>query len=432
MYIRRDYSQPFFSTRRRRRTSLRFIFLYALFIGGFLLFVSWQFPRLQLVALDAVGMAPTPTPFASTFAQQGYDLFLAGKLEASAASYMQAVSQQPNNVNYLYEYGRVLIELDRDAAPALGRELGDAEMALQLADEAIEAAPQDPRGYALKARALIWMGDSAAAIPVALSGIEMDSGFAPLYAALAMAYTYIGRYQQGLDYGEQAVTLDPMSVEAHRAFAVSLIWVGLRDEAIRELEDAININPYVTNPYFELAGQYVASNLYEEAVATYEKVLSMDGRNVKAFLRLCEVYSRVGEDRQAEGYCDDALQYNTSDDALRAATYRQLGEVNYKRRNYEGAIENFEACAALGSEQLQCYYLRGLAHYYLGQCDEAWTVLQDSLVRVSLLAEKEPVLSATQEGLRLVTVSCAAYSGRGIPTIEPTAIPPTPIGGIGG
>src|SRR6266545_4181299 len=108
MQIKRDYSQPFFGTRRRRRTGTRFIFMYGLLLGGFLVFVSSQFDRLQLAALDVVGMAPTPTPFASTWAQQGYDLYAQGKVELAAAAFKQAVSQQPNNVNYLYEYGRML------------------------------------------------------------------------------------------------------------------------------------------------------------------------------------------------------------------------------------------------------------------------------------------------------------------------------------
>ena len=115
MQIKRDYSQPFFSNRRRNRVTGRFLFFYGLLIGGILVFVTSQFGRLQLMALDVVGLAPTATPFASTWAQQGYDLFLKGRMEEAAAAYANAVSQQPDNINYLYEYGRTLIELDRAA-----------------------------------------------------------------------------------------------------------------------------------------------------------------------------------------------------------------------------------------------------------------------------------------------------------------------------
>ncbi|MEL7234619.1 MAG: hypothetical protein AAGK74_08985, partial [Chloroflexota bacterium] len=89
-----------------------------------------------------------------------------------------------------------------------------------------------------------------------------------------------------------------------------------------------------------------------------------------------------------------------------------------------------------GGEEIQCWYLRGLAHYYLGQCDDAWAVLEDALRQVSDTSDNprpadDPVVSAIREGLRLTTVSCARYSGRAVPTaLPPTPIPPTPIGGF--
>jgi superkiller protein 3 len=428
MQIKRDYSQPFFGSRRRRRVGNRMLFLYGLFMGGFLMFVSAQFSRLQLMALDVVGMAPTPTQFASTWASQGYELFLKGKLEDASTAFAQAVSQQPDNVSYLYEYGRMLIELNRPAEPDKGRPKADVDMALELGDHAIEVAPNDPRSYALKAKALVWKDDSATAIPVALTGLELDASFAPLYAVLARAYTDIGRYQQGLDYGSKAVDLDPMDMDTHRSYAVTLIWVGLRQKAVEQLEDAITINPNLTSPYFELAIQYIALGKYEQAVATYEKILSLEPRNARALLRLCEAYTQVGQLSQAQGYCEDALAINPD----YPQAHRQLGMVKYRRRNYEGAIEEFNQCVKLGSSEIECYYLRGLANYYLGNCDQAWTTLEESVRRINALPVKEPILSETKEGLRLVTVSCPAYSNRALPTIEPTAVQPTPLGGVGG
>jgi superkiller protein 3 len=308
-------------------------------------------------------------------------------------------------------------------------ELGDYERAIELADRAIQIAPGDPRGYALKTKALVWADQPADAIPVGVAGLEVDSNYAPLYAALARAYTNIGRYQQGLSYGERAVELDPMDADAHRSYAYALIWVGRREDAIAQLEDAIAINPNLTAPYFELAINYLALDQDELAIATYERILSLQPRNARAYLRLCETYFKVGQNSQAQGYCEDALDI----DPTYAAAYRQLGMVMYNRRNYEGAIENFDKCVENGSTEIQCWYLRGLAHYYLGQCDEAWTILQESLPMAEQLVEKEPIVNAIREGLRLVTVSCPGYTGRALPTpIPPTAIPPTPIGSVGG
>ncbi len=425
MQIKRDYSQPFFSSRRRSRVNGRFLFFYGLLIGGFLVFVSSQFGQLQLVALGAVGLAPTPTAFASTWASQGYDMFLQGKMEEAAAAYAQAVSQEPDNINYLYEYGRTLIELDRTANLVQNRPKSDSEIASEVGDHAIEVAPQDVRAYTLKAKALVWLDDSQSAIPFALKGFEINNNFSPLLAVLARAYTDIGRYQQGLDYGQAAVDADPKNVDAHRGFAIALILVGRRDEAIRELEDAININPNLAAPYFELAGQYKGANRLEDAIASYEKVLSIQPRNAKALLRLCETYTQVGQNEQAEGYCDDAL---TIDPAY-ADAYKARGGVRFRRRNYEDAIVDFKACQANDSTAIECYYQQGLAYYYIGgpaNCDSAWTLLTEAQ---GTKPPPEPtIMTIIQTGLQLVTQNCVKYTNRVLPTIEPTVVVPTPIG----
>jgi tetratricopeptide (TPR) repeat protein len=104
-----------------------------------------------------------------------------------------------------------------------------------------------------------------------------------------------------------------------------------------------------------------------------------------------------------------------------------LGQLQYNRRNYESAIDSFNNCVAYGSNEIECYYIRGLAHYFLGQCDEAWVILQDSLN----YAVQDPIINAINIGLYNVTQRCAGYENQSLPTpIPPTPIPPTPIGGI--
>ena len=432
MQIKRDYSQPFFSDRRRRRSVWRWLLLYVLVIGAFLFFVDSQFSQLQMMALDMIGQAPPPTPFASELATQAMERFRTGDLHGAAQLLRRAVMQQPTNVDYMYEYGRILLELGLDEPQYY-------EEAVQVGDQAIQASARDPRGYALKARALDLTGDPANAVPVAQAGLQYDRSFAPLYVALASAYLRIDRYDVALESAERAIDLDPLDPSARRVYAYTLIWVGRREEALNQLEEAVALNPNLASPYFELASMYRTMGLqdpnggveyYALAIATYEQVLAMQPNNAKAYLRMCEAYTQVGEHRRGQGYCDDALALNPN----YAQAYRALGQTQYPQRNYEGAIESFERCVELGSQEIECYYLRGLAHYYLGQCNEAWDILSDALVRERARwtgsDEDNPVIRSIFEGLRLVTVSCEAYRGQALPQ-PPTAtpIPPTPIGG---
>lgn len=434
MQIHRDYSQPFFSNRRKRRHLWRWLILYVLLLGGFLFFVDSQFNQIQHAVLEAVGMAPPPTPFASELATTAMERYLAGNLPDAANLLRQAVSQQPQNVDYLYEYGRILLELGGDV-PSYYQE------AVTIGDRAIEANPNDPRGYALKTRALDLSGDPANAIPVGQAGLNVDRNFAPLYAALSSAYRSIDRYDTALENARRAIELDPTDPSSRRIYAYALVWVGRTDEAIDQLEQAVQLNPNLAGPYFELAGLYraragqsedtvMAQELYASSIALYEQILAMQPENARAYLRLCDAYFEARENRRASDYCLEAVTINPQ----YAQAWASLGQTQYSQRNYEGAIESFEQCVALAGDDadIRCYYLRGLAHYYLGDCDEAWDILSDSVerIRAGSSDETNPVLLASQEGLRLVTVSCPAYTNRPLPTaIPPTAIPPTPIGG---
>lgn len=411
--IKRDYNKPFFSNRKRGLSGVP-LFLFGLVIGGIivglLFIVTQQYDKMQYMALDALGIAPTPTLFASQHGEKGLQLYNEGRIDEALKEFEIAVQQRPDDIDYLYEYGKILIELDRydDAVP--------------IGDRAIQVAPDDVRGYALKARSLMW-SDPGTAIPTAVTGLEINPNYAPLHAALAVAYTNIGRYAEGLQRGITAIDLDPLSAFSHRAYSIPLIYTGRNSQAIEQLEEAVAINPNLTPPYFELAAQYRAIDFPEMAVGVYRRVLEIDPDNAKAYLRMCETYASVGEFLTGSGFCETALEI----DSEYASAWRMLGQLQYSRRNYEGSIDSFNNCVKFGSTEVECFYIRGLAHYYLGQCNEAWIVLQESLQ----YAVQDVIIENIMYGLDAITIRCSGYENQSLPTaIPPTAIPPTPIGGI--
>jgi tetratricopeptide (TPR) repeat protein len=407
--IYRNYKKPLF---RKQKNTGRYVFMLALLalIVGIPVVAWWQFDAVQLSALDAIGYAPTATPFASERANRAQQLYDLGDVQAAALLYEMAVTAQPENPSYLYEFGMTLVEQD------------ELTRAAQLGERLIEIAPDDPRGYALKANATMWT-DPVEAVPAAIIGTELGTPFAPLNAALAIAYTQIGRYAEAVQNGDLAIRINPMDANARRAYSYPLILTGRYNEAIEQLQRAIEINPNLTAPYFELAALYRRINDEEMAVGIYERIIQQEPDNERAYLRVCETYASVGLFQDAEAFCDRALEI----DPNYASAHRMRGQLRYSRRNYEGAIDSFETCKALGSDEIECDYLRGWAKYLLGQCDEAWTILNDSLQ----LARREPVIETINIGLTNITIRCAGYANRSLPTpIPPTPIPPTPIGGF--
>jgi tetratricopeptide (TPR) repeat protein len=451
--IDRSYNKPFFN-RKRSYGRLYFVALMLVLIFAVPVIAVWQEQAIQDQFLENLGYAPTATPFAGEHAAMAEDYFRSGDIGNAARFYEMAVQQQPENVNYLYEYGLVLIELDRNDESVL---LGEEIMAL---------APNDPRGYALKANAIAWTNPTDA-IPTALAGTEVEYEFAPLHGALATAYTRIGRYTEALREGDVAVRIDENDPNVRRSYSLPLIYTNNYQEAIRQLEQAIAINPNLVGPYFELAALYRSTSINrpEVAVEIFYEVLRIQPNNPRAYLRLCETYAAVGLFQEAEAFCDSALEI----DPNFASAHRMRGQLRYSRRNYEGAIESFQICLFLYAEQeleteiidplelednpnfnlnavesqidlssldlngleIECAYIRGLAHYFLADganCNLAWNWLNTALNHPEAV---ESVQLNILQGLDNVTQNCPGYSGRSLPTpLPPTPIPPTPIGGI--
>lgn len=412
--IKRDYRRQFFSSRRRGFSgiSLLLLLLFLLCIAGAVLAFGIVFrAEVEATVNEFMGTPrPTSTLLANQYAQRGFARFRDGQLDEALGDFALAVTQQPKDVAYLYEYGIILLEAGND------------QLAVAIANDAIEAAETDARGYALKARALMW-SDPGAAIVEAVKGLEREPDFAPLHAALAIAYTNIGRYAEGLQRGIRATELDPLDSFGFRAYSIPLIYTGRSSEAITALEKAVAISPKLTAPYFELAAQYRKQNYQEMAVGIYRRILELKPGSAKAYLRICQTYAEIGEFLEGTRFCETA----TDIDPSYAPAWQYLGQLQYNRRNYESALDSLENCVANGSTAVECYYIRGLAYYFLGECSTAWDVLLEAFLYTS----EQSIIDIINIGLGDIRSNCPGFESAQLPTpIPPTPIPPTPIGGI--
>jgi tetratricopeptide (TPR) repeat protein len=405
MYIKRDYSEPFFGRRRRRRfqISARALFVLGLIAGAGLLFVFVNAAQIETATLNLMGRAPTPTLLPRDLAAQSASLSLTGDLAGAAVLLEQIVRQEPENRGYLYQYGLLLIDM------------GDYDVAIQIGEQLIDLDLTDPRGYALQATALVYSDTPSGAIPVALSGLEADPGFGPLHAALARAYALTGRYNDALTEGILAVQLAPAEADSYRAYAFALQYNQDVPGATEQLEQAIAVDPDRIFAYFELAALYLAQDRDQEAILLYERILSIQPFNARAMLRMCLAYRKIGEFAQALGYCEDAVATNPAD----AEANFELGRMRYNDRDFAGALESFTACLESNPNSLECTYRQGLALYYLGDCDQSWAILRDSLEMANARAGTERAVEDIRNGLIAIGQTCPQYSGQAPP-------PPTP------
>ena len=363
MKIQRDYSQPFF--REPKRHPLRNMLIAAL-LGLLLgLAILWQRDTVEGVIRGFGASPPTPTPRPSELATRAAALFIAGDIIEAETLLANAVAERPNNIAYLYEHGRLLIELGRY------NEAHDHGAAITEIDA------RDPRGFALKATALTWQSQPAVAIPIALSGLESNPRFTPLYAALARAYVDTQRWNDGLEASERGLSINEADVDLIRAYAYALQSVGSYSDAEVYLRRAIELRPNYLPIHFELGGLYLARDDDQSAIDIYNRILSLEPRNARAMLRLCLAYRKVGEFARALGFCQDSVDIEPAD----AEAQFQLGLLHYRERQFDASRDAFQQCLRYdeGFYDLSCRYRLGLSHYYTGACTLGWSLLRDSL-----------------------------------------------------
>ena len=382
MKIRRDYTQPFFRPPKRHPIrNLLITVLLGLLLG---LAILWQWDAVEGFVLTIAGSPATPTPRASELAARAAALFLAGDIATAEPLLARAVAERPNDIAYLYQHGRLLIELGR------------ADDALNLADAITAIDARDVRGFALKAAAHTWKGQPTSAIPIALAGLDLNPRFVPLYATLARAYIDDQRWADGLDAAERGLSLSGDDADLNRAYAYALTSVGSYSDAITYLQRAIELRPAYLPTHFELAGLFLARDEDQSAIDRYDHILAIDPRNARAMLRLCLAYRKVGEFARALGFCEDSVANDSSDPEAQF----QLGLLYYRERRFEGSRDAFEQCLAHddGIYNLSCRYRLGLSHYYTGNCTIGWTLLRDSL-DLARASGDEGTLSNILQGL---------------------------------
>lgn len=415
----------------RDRNNYRFALVLACLIGiCSLVFIQVKREWVQSKVMLVIGMAPPPTESPLDFARQGDAAFWQGDLNSAIENYRSATTVDPTNINILYELVRMLIYRSYGDV----RNAKDVDEAQNWASQAVSYAPQNERSYAINCFALLTASKSEDAVRACNQALQLNPNDADAHAYLSLSYYDLGRNSTALSEGKTAVDLQPQSIDAQTAYAFSLWFVGQFTQAREHFKAAAEINPKLEFPYFNLGGFASALAIKDEsqyalAIAVYENILNVNTKSVKAYTKLCQTYLAKSERSEtdillARQNCNKATKL---DDQYSPA-WRWLGEVQYRSRDYEDALDSLGKCYDLeknlqpGQREEECWFLRGAAYFILDECDVARPILEDVLSWATT--------NVAIEQSNIVINKCKdAYSGNyRTPTPKPSPAPkPTPI-----
>lgn len=358
------------------RTVLMLLVIAVLAYGGWLIWQHRGEVRSEIVprienAMDSVQtqVAPQPTPTATAdvmLAQTSCtNAYRAGDLEEAIVQCKILAESAPNDVELHYRITHMLIITSN-----LGSDPVRIQEALDFAERAVNADPEAPDGWAIRAMALDWNREYGPALASALHAKALDDTFAPTYAFLGEIYQDLGQYELAMGYLEQALDLDTSGIAVADTFRNEGLWYsnqGNWEDAIQPYKAALQNAPNHTYIAIELAYNYMALGELDEAIAVLSAARDRAPTDTSVLFWLANAHWRGGDYENAYGFFQRCLDINPDD--VPCLSY--LGGLQFSQADYVTASVNLERAIALGSTDPDDYYQLGHAQASLGRCDLA-------------------------------------------------------------
>ncbi len=348
--------------RRRRRSGGCFTILISIGLAGVVSLMVWFW----------INRFTTPSPSSSSanLMASAQNAFARGDLSGAISLTNQILSDEPDNTDALRLLARSLIyrsysEYDRAS---------DQQTALDATTDAYRREPTNLDVLAIHAFALQAADDSNDAAEVAQKVLAKNPNYGLAHTALALAYGEAGAHDAALRESQRAVqtSTDDTRIDALRALAITDSDSGSYSDAINTVDQAIALNSNLITLYFERAQYDQLLGDTDSATVAYFDVLTHDGGNVKARLRLCELSSLLRERDQAIQYCQDVTQRAPG----WSEGWYQLGMEYFLEGDFKQAQDDLHRCSTLqvlqnvpvADRRFECWYIQGQAAQIRGDC----------------------------------------------------------------
>jgi len=414
-------------TRRRRPSNpIRVVGLLILVAAAFYL-NKVVVPTIQ----DPFSPTPTATRNPESYVTDAEQLFNAGKLTQSIATYKDAIRSQPGNPATHIALARVLVFA------------GQYAEAKKSAENALLLNPENSMAHAVRGWALYFEGDYPNAQAALEKALELDPNNAMAHAYYSellgdMAFAPGGDYgllDQATAESRAALELAPNTLESHRARGYILELTGNADEAAQEYKAALTINNNIADVHLSLGRVYRALENYNDAISEFTMAYSFNPTDPLPNLYISRVYAAEGDYGKAIQYAEQSVTTAPDDTRLRG----NLGVLYFRNFKYDDAFRELSMVVHGGTTDdgkaiapidliddpriAEYYTTFGLTLNRLGQCGEAIGVFQQVL---SIVSADQLSYTNAQEGLAACQENIGADGtvvATEAPTVEPTPTP---------
>ncbi|GLI00499.1 tetratricopeptide repeat protein [Phytohabitans aurantiacus] len=320
-------------------------------------------------------------------------------VEAAEEALWRAHELMPGEVNVLVDLARIR---NQRGAPA---------EALELAQQACEAAPDDPYARLTRGQIRYAQGEAVESIADLRVAVELLPDFAEARAALGESYRQAGQYEEALEQLEAAVAGDPADAWALSSRGAVYVALGRAEDAVPDLRRSLELRSPDTFALTWLREALSASRAPGEAADE----VGEHARRYPDNLDIQEVYADAlrfaGRYREAVDLIDEALWREPEHvGLLRSLGWAQLGLGDKAK-----GLDAMKRAAAVSSEPAT---LADLA-YLQAQCGQTAEALET--IGRGLSAGRTAALLVTRSQL---LASIAAWAPAVDAAREAVAMPP--------
>jgi tetratricopeptide (TPR) repeat protein len=365
----------------------------------------------------------TPTPDLAVASSNCTGAYQQGNMEEAIKQCSVLADNNPNDVGIHYRVTHMLIITSN-----FGQDTKRIDEALVFAEKTINADPEAPDGWAIRAMALDWKGEVGEALAAGLHAKALDETYAPAYAFLGEIYHDLGQDDLANETLEKALTLDTSGLAVADIFRNQgriLADQSYLEDANRLYERALEAAPSHAYIAVEMALNYIYIDEPESAISVLTTALEKNPTDPSVLWALGYTYVRNGNAERGGEYYSRCLDSNP--DNIPCLSY--MGGLQYWQGSYSEAIANLQRAIELGSTDPDDYWQIGDALATMERCPEAISYLQQGYqlaVNADNVDQQTAFTTTLQEKCN-VTIDPSLYEATPTPAPieEPTATPET-------
>jgi tetratricopeptide (TPR) repeat protein len=255
----------------------------------------------------------------------------------------------------------------------LSKETSDPKEALQQAETALRASPNDPKVHLVLSAVLAQQRRGKPAVEHAKRAVDLAPGDSQGYEQLAGLLDRLKRYDQVIQAAREGLAVAPFSAELRFVLGTALAFRGENAEAISQLQLACGIWPNWGDPRVLLGATLAKQGNLEEAIQNLREALRLEPDNAGAHSQLAAALNAQQQTADAVAHYNEALRLEPDfAEALNNLAWIRAAHPRAEFRDGPEAVRLAErACQVTGSKEAVLVGTLAAAYAEAGRFDEA-------------------------------------------------------------